>query len=602
MTCNLHDGPRVAVRPTLAALALAATCSGAAAQPAPQYFPPVAHPPLDPPLSLTGSFGEYRPGHFHAGLDLSVGGVVGAPVYASLAGRVVRVRASGAGYGRSVYLEADDGRLLVYAHLDAFEPGLAAWVAAAQDSGGRYEQDLWPPRDRFRFEPGAILGWAGRSGTGPPHLHFEIRRGDVAYNPLLAGVSIDDRVAPTLLGVSLVDLAEPPGVYASVRRDSGGPWRTVAGTPASDTLVAPARFRVVVEAGDARANGRLTMAPWRVTARWDSGHAECRFDSVSWAEGMTEVDYVYDRGRVPASNDRLGLRLWAPESFVPRVTGGGFDSLGRLGYVDFRGREDAGWLEVSAEDANGNVVRRRLRLDAQPVVAAFASWPAHEPYAAAETVLVDPTDSTEARVLSGGIVWRVPRDGAFEPRRVVLGRIASPARTGELTPAGGAAVLEPMGEALRRPAWLGVRPRGRASAKVGLYRGSGGEWEWIGNERDAAGAIGGATRRLGRFALFEDSHAPRLLRTTVRPDTAGRAPYSRWALEWTLDERGSGVSARDSWAEVDGRRVPVEWDAEWGVLRWRPLEPPSRGRHAWRIAVADRAGNVRRGSGTFGVR
>jgi murein DD-endopeptidase MepM/ murein hydrolase activator NlpD len=101
---------------------------------APQYFPPLDRPPLDPPLRLSGSFGEYRPGHFHAGLDFATGGQVGLPVYASLPGSVVRVRASGVGYGRSVYLQADDGRLLVYGHLDAFDEPLASYVAAVQDS------------------------------------------------------------------------------------------------------------------------------------------------------------------------------------------------------------------------------------------------------------------------------------------------------------------------------------------------------------------------------------------------------------------------------------------------------------------------------------
>src|SRR6516164_979446 len=50
---------------------------------------------------LRGGFGESRTNRFHAGLDLSTGGHVGAAVLAPAAGMVERVRASGVGYGRS---------------------------------------------------------------------------------------------------------------------------------------------------------------------------------------------------------------------------------------------------------------------------------------------------------------------------------------------------------------------------------------------------------------------------------------------------------------------------------------------------------------------
>ncbi len=138
---------------------------------------PLARPPLDPPLRLTGTFGEYRTGHFHAGVDLSTEEQVGRVVYASLDGHMVRMRTSGVGYGRSLYLLAPDGRLLVYGHLDAFDEPVASYVDSVQRATGQYEQDLWPDSSRFQIHAGQRLGWSGRSGTGPPHLHFEIRRG-----------------------------------------------------------------------------------------------------------------------------------------------------------------------------------------------------------------------------------------------------------------------------------------------------------------------------------------------------------------------------------------------------------------------------------------
>src|SRR5262245_2570977 len=65
-----------------------------AAAPKP-FDAPLGRPPLKPPLVVTGGFGEYRVGHFHAGYDFGTGKKVGQPVFAPLAGHVERIRASG---------------------------------------------------------------------------------------------------------------------------------------------------------------------------------------------------------------------------------------------------------------------------------------------------------------------------------------------------------------------------------------------------------------------------------------------------------------------------------------------------------------------------
>jgi len=157
--------------------------------------------PLDVPPVLTSTYGEFRAHHFHGGLDFSTGRRLGLPVRALADGSVVRVRASGVGYGRALYLLLDDGRTAVYAHLDAFEDGLGAWVAAVQDSTARYEQDLEPPPGRFRYARGQVIGYTGESGAGPPHLHVELRQGEVGLNPLVHGLPVEERVPPVIEGL-----------------------------------------------------------------------------------------------------------------------------------------------------------------------------------------------------------------------------------------------------------------------------------------------------------------------------------------------------------------------------------------------------------------
>ena len=93
-------------------------------------FPRFARPPLDGAMTFNGGFGEYRAGHFHAGVDFGTGERTGKPVHAPLSGHVARVRTSGVGYGRSIYVQSRDGRLLQFGHLDAFAEPVAAFLAA----------------------------------------------------------------------------------------------------------------------------------------------------------------------------------------------------------------------------------------------------------------------------------------------------------------------------------------------------------------------------------------------------------------------------------------------------------------------------------------
>ncbi|MGD8376771.1 MAG: M23 family peptidase, partial [Acidobacteriota bacterium] len=65
--------------------------------------------PLPADLPATASFGEYRPGHLHAGLDFSTGGELGWPVRAAAAGEVFRLKVEPRGYGRAVYVRHPDG-------------------------------------------------------------------------------------------------------------------------------------------------------------------------------------------------------------------------------------------------------------------------------------------------------------------------------------------------------------------------------------------------------------------------------------------------------------------------------------------------------------
>lgn len=634
------------------------------------FAPAFACAPLAPPLVLNGGFCEYRSNHFHAGLDLGTGGRVGRPVLAPASGWIERVRASGAGYGRSIYLHADDGRLLVFAHLDAYAEPLAGFVAAAQESSGQYEQDLWPASGQFRVASGQRIAWTGESGSGGPHLHVEVRRGDIAYHPLRSGLAIADTSAPTLASVTL----EPLDENSHVERSAAPVTVRLRASP--DTVRVLGRVRAVVAARDGVWRGVDRMVPWSVALAFDRIQVECRFDSVSWATDMAESDHVYDSGRVVGER---GMVMWAPAGFRPRVMRTNVPHGEDAGTLVVRPGDPPRTLRIAARDLGGNVTERevvlappaageggpdttavggkalrdstrwfdiallpngRMRvtfrgapagsrgvtIDGQGATLRDGAWSA--------VVKLSPGSGWGGRfslVASGRdaagrswarrfeaalrqdparssdlsdpppVEWVLPRDGMFEPGPLLFTRSAARPENAprELDLRGGVLEVLPGTLRLRRPMRLEWGRGKPPEPNVGLYMDDGEGWGWVTSPLDSAlRRRVGETRHLGRFALFADTLAPRV---TLRPAPKRMpwAPYSRWAIEARVVETGSGVDRRASWFEVDGKRMPAEWDEEAGVLRWRPLRRPGAGTHRVAAVVRDRAGNERRASGSF---
>ncbi len=310
--------------------------------------------PLREPPALTSSFGEYRSGHFHGGIDLSTGGRTGVPVVAVDDGYVERVRASGAGYGRAIYLRLADGRTAVYAHLSGFVPAIRGYVEAAQDSLARYEVDLSPPARRLSVSRGEVIGYSGQSGAGPAHFHFEMRQGDDGLNPLLHGFPMTDAFAPSILEVDLVPLD-------GEARAGGSPHRIVVWPAAArsgqrdEPVPVRGRLGLSVRVRD-RAPGRQNaLAVFEAEAFVDgSRFFASRFDSVSWLR-THEVDAAYDFTRVLEGRGGF-LRLWR----LPGTTARIYEGEGEL---DSRAlKPGVHTVEVVVSDAAGNRARRSFRI------------------------------------------------------------------------------------------------------------------------------------------------------------------------------------------------------------------------------------------------
>ena len=156
-------------------------------------------PPLDIPLATSGTFGEIRGSHFHAGIDLKTKGREGLPVRSVSKGTIVRVRVSLSGYGKSVYVQHPNGTTTVYAHLKKLAPPFEKLLKDIQYQRQSYTVQFYPKGDDWQVDTGALLGYSGNTGGSlGPHLHFEVRdsRTQEPLNPFDYGIETPDNQRP----------------------------------------------------------------------------------------------------------------------------------------------------------------------------------------------------------------------------------------------------------------------------------------------------------------------------------------------------------------------------------------------------------------------
>ena len=108
---------------------------------------------------ITGVFGEPRPGHMHAGLDIAA--PTGTPIRAADSGRVVLMAWTG-GYGNYTCVQHTSSLASCYAHQVRYGTSLGANVSKGQ-----------------------VIGYVGNTGNSfGAHLHFEARVGGSPVNPM----------------------------------------------------------------------------------------------------------------------------------------------------------------------------------------------------------------------------------------------------------------------------------------------------------------------------------------------------------------------------------------------------------------------------------
>jgi hypothetical protein len=572
-----------------------------AADPEPTFRPGLSLP-LPPELPVTGAFGEFRAGHFHAGVDFSTRRELGWPVRAAADGEIYRLKVQARGYGRAVYIRHADGFETVYGHLHVFEDdqlGLERFVAEERRRlGTRYPGDLYP-KPPIRVRRGQVIALSGEKGSGPPHLHLELRRDGAPVDPMRYGalaatgfaVPALERLHVLPRGACKVDGRWAPASFPFRGEGAERHLATVPRLEGSCDLALQAKVR-----------GAGTMSLSRLAVDCGEGRFlradldRFRFDQFG------QVGLVYDVTRSTSSGPFLYRLRPGAGIDLPGVAGAGLDRL------------EPGRLEctVRAESAAGDTSRGRFALEVAPGPAPARSLPARvtsfdlfeEVLLLNGDVVLDPRDLPEGassvpgmpflllpedpeRTRSvGDLEVHLPPSAFYHPIPVALAPAgAVPPPPPGLKVVSPAVRLAPDGLFLREGARLRARPPlPERSAFYRLGR-KGRTWSAMGGEA-SGGILEGTTRHGGIFAVLQDDRPPRI--TGVRLRDEKRLGERR--LVFPVQEVGQGIAWDGCRILLDDQPAEAEFDPDRG---WAEVWLPDglTGSLPVEATCRDRAGN-----------
>ena len=524
-------------------------------------------PPLRGELRITGTFGELRSDHFHAGLDFRA--AVGTPVYAVGGGYISRIRISGGGYGQAIYVDHPDGKRSVYAHLEALTPRLRDTVRALQYANERFELDYRPDSLAFPVARGEPIGSVGNRGFSfGPHLHFEIRESatDAPVNPLSLGFAVVDTRAPVLQQLQLYTLG------VTNRPGRAETYDLVAGQLPDTLRVASRRIGLGLKAFDRQDAMPNRNGIYRVALYVDE-----------------KLTYAFTYDRIPYEqteylNALTDYAAWKERSswyylLFARTPRAVFwtDTLTTDGTIDLTvGRPRR--VQLRVQDYAGNEAERSFILLAEgppPAAPPPVVWGRYALPAGEESVI--DTGELYLHLPAAALYEDLLMDYVYLPDSSA-GQVSATHQLHDArTPLHGQATLK-LTPTVGLSDTLGARVFVGRCGEDGTFRSVGGRWE---EDRMVA-----EISTFGRYALRLDTVAPVIRIEQFRTDLRGQRGFSVLVEE----ESGGGIDYR---GEVDGDWVLLEYDAKRGQLRHDFADGAiGPGQHTFTLRVSDRRGNV----------
>lgn len=547
---------------------------------------------------LTGNFMEPRGGRYHTGLDLKTEERVGIAVRAVHDGWISRIKIAPSGYGKAIYLTADDGRTYVYGHLWRLADDLRPIVRAKQNRRGRYAVDMHFERGYLPVMRGEVLALSGQTATNGPHLHFEVRSpSGRPLDPMAHGFAVHDTMPPEIVAVRAVGFdAERGGstVFGNGRTPLSGRL------PALRIAAEGTRFSArVIERSDPL---RYRLAPYRVRLELDGAVVyEASNDSLSWPyNSWQRLEYLttpMGRERWLAGPPHIPVagRRCEPDVSHDRWPAGSHEMV--LTATDRAGNTaSVAWTIESVSDCEdiapiGWTRCRDVMRDSSSVLLRQPPLATGEARAPAPLVweagpLEGDVSAPGLRLLAAPVAYRraALTDGWFPSRP-----FREPAETRMQVIDG------------QDGPWAG-------DLRVGVYQILAEELVWVGPPLWSAGdsestdlprEVGFVLYDSGVFVLAMDLEPPMLEHpvspVVVRRDTRRRSGVAlpQWpTISLRVSDGESGIDWSSLEVTLDGRRLVAEPDPPRSRVLIEVPDTTPHGRHRVTVAVKDRAGHA----------
>ncbi len=549
-------------------------CAGALGAPSGNASTDFVHP-LEPPIYSSGSFAEYRShGRYHLGLDYKTFNRSGLPVRAVRVGTVIAINVSDRGYGNAIWMRSGADQY-TFAHLRDFRgrfPELE-WIRRSVEllvpAGTSLSLPGW-----YRFRSGEHMAHSGESGSGAPHLHFEILRGGRYLDPLSTDLRLADRTAPELLTLFASDRATTESWELELDPTAAAPQPTQADSSETSKTQGvheahvTKRFRVkdgrpvLVRAGGVRlaigafdtmaAQNRNGVAGWELRV----GNTVVYRNNIQRLHlgQLYRADEVYDPARTVIG-----------QSYAYRLYEGG------RGVLHGKAGEERDCL-VAVLDANGNRGEVSVRLRFQ------ADLPSSgEPKTAGLTRIASGQSAAlQATAAGGRLVLRFAPGSLHLPGHFAI-RPLEVLPPDSLQAPDGRTVFRrvgPMFEVLAESAYYRAGLSGEAEfpapppgTALYSYNLTTKRWQALAFARGRGGRVvyRFTYRTSGPIAQLTDLDAPRIARPFLWEDPAA-APADLLERTLVVSDRGMGVRARGFSVLLDGRTLPHQWVADRGAL------------------------------------
>lgn len=560
-------------------------------QPSAPRKPPVAgNGYLYPIQNVAGyyaaNFGEMRPNHFHAGVDIKTEGAQGRPLVAIADGYVSRVTVTPGGYGRVIYVVLNDGRTAVYGHISRFRNDIQKLVDDHRARERTNNAQLWFGPGQLPVRQGEVIAYSGNSGSSfGPHLHFELRdTTGTLLNTVRMGIfRPDDDIPPIVMRLHYIEVDTLRGVpvHAPPRSYNaaligGGRYRLLH----EGAVEAGRKGYFVLEASDRRNGVQNTFGLYRASLAVDSiVCVEYRMDAIP--AGFSRYSNAVGHYPLKATSRNEVLRMAclaeAPTYFYPTLKERGLirTAEGETQHIRIEAEDDCGNLSTLEFDIQGRAETFRAQADS----GAIALRP------------------SRAATVHGGnaLTAYIPAGALYEPI------FCRPERIDSCLGKAGVVVLSPVyrildaSTPLHKAMTIAIRtpvPKNRQTQTTLAARTRSGDFIHIGG-RYANGELTARTSTTGEILVVADTLPP-----TIKPLFKTEADLSRQAtLRFRVNDNFSGINEYS--LHIDGTWVACDRFPMQGTLVHTFALPAAGRKHNAELIVSDACGNTASWKGTF---